>query len=368
MSPNQGGIETFMMNVFLKLEGRGFHFTFLNIYKHGIAYSKSILNYGGTVKTVLIPNNIRGHLIRTHKMMIFFSKCRIHYDIVHVNAMSINAIFWLKIAAKFGVQKLIIQSHVSKRTYSSNIIKFMSFLLSLGNRHYLHQNDNIVQLAVDDSSGDWMFHDKNYHVIPNGIDTKKFKFSLNKRLFFRRKLKLNNKDKIIITVARLSYQKNYIRIIYIFNKVYKIDPSCRLVIVGDGPQKKILMNLVHKLHLNSVVLFLGFISNVSDILNIADMMLMPSRYEGLPFSLIEGQACGVPALVSLNVVPLEANITGTLKYISLSNTNNFWAKKVYEMLKKSPNVKKKLKMNYKVSHSKYNINNAINIIRTVYLN
>lgn len=365
MSPNQGGIETFMINIFSHLEGHGFHFDFLNNYKRNIAYSNKIKRDGGVIRNVKISTNIFGHLVRAHQVKKFLRKHH-NYDIVHVNAMSVNAVFWLRMANKFDIHKLIIQSHVDNRVYPSLFKKMCASLLALRNYYYLKHHSNIIELAVNKKSGKWMFKNNKFHIINNGIDVNKFKFHTKNRIKLREKLNIGLNDKVIITVARLSYQKNYFKIIRIFNHIHNVLRNhVKLVIVGNGKEKNKIKKLIQNLNLCNDVIFLGSINYVYKILSIADLMLMPSRYEGFPFCLIEGQSVGVPALVS-GAIPKSSNITGYLKYMSIEDNDLSWAKEAIKILDINYNVKRKLNMNYLVSQSDFNIDKTIKDIKTIY--
>lgn len=365
MSHNKGGIETFMMNVFLKLEGHGFHFTFTNTSdkNKSLAYNSTILKNGGSIINIPINSSFLGHLYRFNKAKSLFERYN-DFDIVHLNAMTINVIFWIKAAKYYGINKLIIHSHNSNIIYNSKIKKYLASFLAHRNIRYLNNTSDITELAVSRNSGEWMFHNTNFKVVPNGIDTKKYLFNSAKRHYFRKKLGINNNAKVIVTVAKLSYQKNYRKIINIFFNIHKMDSTITLVIMGDGPEMDHVKNKVKKLYLQNHVYFLGSINNVNDMLNIADLMLMPSRYEGFPFALLEAQTNGVPALVSKEVIPKECNITGKLTYYSLKKSNLQWAKLAIQLLKIRYN---RVFMNKLVKESKYNMINSILNIRKIYL-
>lgn len=364
MSCNPGGIETFMMNLFLKLEGHGFHFTFINTYFFkDIAYQNLIVKDGGNVIRVPLNLSLLGHLT-WYKTALKFFKEHHDYDIVYLNTPTINYIFWLKAAKKYNM-KLIIHSHNSGVVYNSKLKSLLSRLFTYKNILYLNKHSNICELAASDNAGIWMFKNKRFRVITNGINTKQFIYSKSKNHFLNKKLNLTN-NKVIMTIASLTYLKNYPKIIKIFYNIYKKDHNVKLVIIGDGPQKEPIVTLINRLRLCNNVLLLGRRNDVSDLLNVADLMLMPSISEGFPFSPIESQASGVPVLAS-KAIPEDSNITGKVFYLSLKDSDKKWAKKSLFLLNKLPNYSEKILMNKQISNSICNISHTIKQIKNLYL-
>ena len=77
--------------------------------------------------------------------------------------------------------------------------------------------------------------------------------------------------------------------------------------------------------------FIGAVNNVNEWLSVADCLLMPSLFEGLPFVLVEAQASGLPCVVSSNVSN-EANISGELKYVRLEESVKCWSNAITEAI------------------------------------
>ena len=101
--------------------------------------------------------------------------------------------------------------------------------------------------------------------------------------------------------------------------------------MGDGELKHSIIQKVNSLCLNDNVIFTGVRSDVSEILNVFDLFLMPSFYEGLPVSIIEAEASGLKCLLS-DVITRETDITGNVEFFSLDESPKMWAEKISEML------------------------------------
>ena len=94
-------------------------------------------------------------------------------------------------------------------------------------------------------------------------------------------------DKTLISIGRLSKQKNFSFLIDTFHKLQKKRPNLNLVIIGDGENKKKLKDQIQRLNLNEKVFLLGFKKNIFDYLKNSKMFILPSLWEDPGFVLVE---------------------------------------------------------------------------------
>ena len=240
------------------------------------------------------------------------------YLIFHCREYDIIQSFFLKhssfvsvIAGKLLKKKVFCRMECSGIFGDLNTLKkvpFSSIYLKV-----FKKSDGIIVLSNEmkkelESAG---FKRKKIFLIPNCVDIRKFKPSENKSIV---KEKLGFKDeKIIIFVGRLTKQKGIDYLLEAFKDINI--PEKFLIIIGDGELKKYLVNKVEKLNIKEKVLFLGKIENVTQYLQIADVFVLPSISEGLPISLLEAMACGLPVVVSEvggNIDIVENKINGYL--------------------------------------------------------
>jgi len=106
----------------------------------------------------------------------------------------------------------------------------------------------------------------------------------------------NSRTNTCIAVGRLTKQKGFDKLLHIWAGFIKNNPSWTLNIVGDGELKDELILLANELDISFSVNFKGKISNVDELYNKADIYLMTSNYEGLPFCLLEAKSWGVPII------------------------------------------------------------------------
>jgi glycosyltransferase involved in cell wall biosynthesis len=137
-------------------------------------------------------------------------------------------------------------------------------------------------------------------VIPNGIDTSRFRHSRESRESIRQSLGLANDEFAWLAIGRLAGQKAYPHLFKAFSHVIEDVPRSKLLVVGRGPLGAELESLVRRSGLRASVSFLGFRSDVPSLLAAADALVTASRYEGMPNVVMEALASERP-VVGTNV-------------------------------------------------------------------
>jgi len=102
--------------------------------------------------------------------------------------------------------------------------------------------------------------------------------------------------KRVIAVGRYDYQKGFDDLIHVWKKVHGSETGWQLAIYGGGPMKEELENLRDQLGLQNDVLLCDAVKDIEKIYMEGSLLVMTSRYEGLPMVLIEGQSCGLPVV------------------------------------------------------------------------
>lgn len=148
-------------------------------------------------------------------------------------------------------------------------------------------------------------------VIYNGIDLNPYATSNADREQVRKEIGVEQDELVVVLVARFDYLKDHATAVRTIDEVAATYPRCRLVFVGEGPEMQKTRELVGQLQLENRVVFLGLRHDVPRLWRAADICLLSSVSEGIPLTLIEAMAAGVP-VVSTDVGGVsEVVIPGT---------------------------------------------------------
>ncbi len=167
---------------------------------------------------------------------------------------------------------------------------FQYFLRKLCLRIFNFKFIAISDLIQKSISAYYKIKSSEIKIIYNGINTNEFKCIREK----------NNKiDKInIISVGSLKHQKNYFEMIEIIKCLKNNSFDINLTILGDGVLKEQIQEKIKELNLNNFITLIGNVNNVQQYLSKADIYLSTSLYEGLPLSILEAMASGLPIISS----------------------------------------------------------------------
>lgn len=320
---NRGGAETMIMNLYRNIDRTKIQFDFIVHTEEECAFDNEIKFLGGNIYRV--PRYIGKNHFQYKKIWNkFFSEHR-EYKIIYGHVISTASIY-LKIAKKYGLIT-IAHSHNTSSGYGfSAIVK------------------NILQYPIRDiadylfacskSAGEWLFgknacKSDNFFVIKNAIDTNKFIY--DEKVRAKKRLELKSEEKFIIGhIGNFLISKNHEFLIDVFKIVHDEYEDAILLLIGDGELKNFIELKVSNYGLKDCVLFAGSRSDIPELLQAMDVFLFPSLFEGLPVSLIEAQAAGLPCVISDKITD-EVMITKNLvSFISLNEPEKTWAGKVFE--------------------------------------
>jgi glycogen(starch) synthase len=135
--------------------------------------------------------------------------------------------------------------------------------------------------------------------IPNAVDPHKFEVEVDSRAV-RQKWKINDGERLITAVGRLTAQKGFDDLIRAYASIKRSIPASRLLVVGDGYMRGDLESLAGREHVRDNTTFAGFISeeDLVGILKSSDVVVVPSKFEPFGIIALEAMAAGAPVVVS----------------------------------------------------------------------
>lgn len=154
-------------------------------------------------------------------------------------------------------------------------------------------------------------------ILNNAIDLEKFSYSAQNGAEVRAQQQIET-PYVIGNIARFSAAKNQSFLLKAFGELLKKRQDITLLLVGEGDLLTQNKQLVQTLGIESFVRFVPFQTDIHRYYSAMDLFVLPSLFEGLPITLVEAQANGLPALVS-NTVNEMANITKKLQFFSLQD-------------------------------------------------
>lgn len=242
------------------------------------------------------------------RLYYFLSKNR--YDIVHTHTSKAGLIG--RAAAFFARIPVIIHTvhgFAFHEQSSPKAVKFYSFLERLAARWC----DKIVTVSQYHRS--WALEldickPKKIVAIPNGIAPERLLPHVE-RSVFRSRIGISEDDVVLVSAGRLAAQKGIEYLIEAMKILLEQGRfNIKLVLAGDGPLRLALEDKSHRLGLTDRILFLGFRSDVGDILNAGDIAVMPSEREGLSIALLESMALAKPIITTTIGSNLEVTEAG----------------------------------------------------------
>jgi glycosyltransferase involved in cell wall biosynthesis len=221
------------------------------------------------------------------------------FDIIHTHG-GVSGFYGRWAAHRCRVPVVIHTLHgIHYLHYRNPILKYCFVLLE---RYFSRFTDALIFVSNPDKRKGKKYSlapEKKMCVIENGIEFSGFPLNEN-RIQNEHDSETASARPIIGTVARLHRQKGLSYLIKAAKKLSQVYPNVKVMIAGEGPQRHKLERLSKTLGLSNTVQFLGERKDAMRILSQFDVFILPSLWEGLPYTLIEAGALGL-AVVASNV-------------------------------------------------------------------
>lgn len=299
-----GGLENYIMNLYTHIDRERVQFDFAVHTRDPKDYGDRIAELGGSIH--LLPRLTRdpaGNLRMIRRLVQTEN-----YDIVDRHTPNAMITPQLMAAKKAGA---ITICHAHSETDPAKAAHYAGrMLMPLAAD---------VRIACSDRAGRWMFGRRDYKVVKNAINIARFRYDPESEHRLRTELGLMGAD-IFGHIGNFAECKNHLFLLDVFREICRLDDRAVLLCLGDGEMRPQIEKRIAEYGLESRVILAGMRRDADACMSAMDVMIFPSIYEGIPITLIEAQAAGLPVLMS-DTITDEVIITGGLihkKSIGLS--------------------------------------------------
>jgi N-acetyl-alpha-D-glucosaminyl L-malate synthase BshA len=202
---------------------------------------------------------------------------------------------------------------------------------------------------------------KEIKVVPNFIDINKYKNSYEE---CDRHLLALPTERVITHVSNFRPVKRIADVIEIFYKIQKELPA-KLMMVGEGPERKEAEQLCETYKIEDKVVFLGNSSEVDKILCFSDLFLLPSQTESFGLAALEAMASGVPVISSNSGGIPEVNIEGVSGFLSPVGAIDEMAQNAIKILKDDTTLNT-FKKGAQATSTKFDIHKIVPFYEAIY--
>lgn len=245
-------------------------------------------------------------------------------DVVHVHCNNGLGLLYAGAARSAGVPVRIVHSHSSslgddgmaKRVVNSALVRAFA---SAPTR----------RIACSDIAGRHLFGRVFYELVRNGIDVSRFAFSKLVRAEVRSELGIAPDAVVLGHIGSGVPVKNTAFVIDIMERLTE-ESDAHALLIGSGDEIPMLRDRAKETGLSERVHFLGVVSDAWRYYSAMDVFLLPSFYEGLPISLIEAQANGLPCIAA-DAVSREADVTELITFLELAGGVGAWVEHALDM-------------------------------------
>ncbi|MCI8614782.1 MAG: glycosyltransferase family 1 protein [Lachnospiraceae bacterium] len=327
-----GGAESRVMDLYRHMDRERVRFDFLVHTEKEGHFDKEIKELGGQI--FCVPRFRLYNFFSYRKAVKKFFEGHREFQAVQGHITSTASIY-LPIAKKAGIPVTIAHARSAgvDKGIKGKLTRWMRRNLSK-KADYLFTCSELAGISV---FGEKAVREGKTIFIPNAIDCRLFAYNEKKRMELRRKLGIEDKY-VIGHVGRFHYAKNHEYLLHIFaelckkeklNEDLKNKKSFVLLLLGEGSGMEGARALAEELGIADRVYFLGNRDNIYDYYQAMDYFVYPSRYEGLPGTMVEAQASGLKCVMS-DTICREVAVTELVHTMDIRADAAFWADYIRE--------------------------------------
>lgn len=318
-----GGSQSMIMNLYHYVDRSKIQFDFILDHPDELYLADEIKRLGG--KIYFMPAFTGKNFIQIRTAWNQFFHFHSEYRILHSHVRSYASIY-LPIAKKHGLITVIHSHSTSNGTGIQAVVKKIL--------QYPLRYEADYFFGCSRLSGEWLFgsrvvNSNKYKTVKNAINVRKYMFDIDKRIKVQKKLGISEKNIVFGHVGRYHEAKNYPFLIDLFAKIRLRWENAKLILVGDGSLRNVIEDRIKEYRLEEDVLLLGMRNDICLLMQAMDVFLFPSKWEGLPITLVEAQASGLPCFVS-DQITKEIGISELIQYLPINSGMEVWENAIYK--------------------------------------
>lgn len=347
-SMDVGGAETFLMKIYRSLDKNRYQLDFA-VAESGF-YDEEIRRCGGKIFKVTPKSN---GVIRNFRDIQRIVKNNHYKSVLRVSQNSLSALELF--AAKLGGAEIRGYRSSNSSTVSGTKKEIVTHKLCM----WMPDLFANVRFAPSTEAAEYMFGKRcidkgKAFLLKNGLSLDACQYSDNARNKVRAELGLRD-EFVVGHIGRFNQQKNHAFLIDIFAEIKKNHKDAVLLLCGKGEKETEIYDKVKKIGLCDSVRFLGVRSDIPQLLSAMDIFVFPSFYEGMPNTVIEAQATGLPCYISDRITK-EAAITDLVTFLPLQKPE-LWQ----ETIETTAPKKDRLQYNLEMVQEGYDIRDCTKI-------
>ncbi len=323
-SLNVGGSQTMLMNIYRNIDRERMQFDFVLDHPGERYFAADVEALGGRIYEM--PGFTGRNAGEIRRAWDAFLTAHPEYRVLHSHVRSYASLY-IPVAKRHGL-KTIIHSHNTSNGFGARALMKRALQYPLR-----HQADMLMACSME--AGRWLFGEKacaseKFKFVPNAVDLERFHADEGKRREYREALGLEGKF-VVGHVGRMQEAKNHMFLLDVFARVHGEEPDSALLLVGDGELRGALREWAQQLGVSNAVYMTGNRNDVPELLGAMDVFAFPSLWEGLPVTLIEAQAAGLPCVIS-DRISTDVDVSELVRRLPIDDAGR-WAA---ELLEKRP--------------------------------
>lgn len=316
-----GGISSFVKNLLITNDKDLIEIDVVGFSEYEKSFIDIVFENNGKVFT--IPRTNQGII------NVIASFCKIlkenNYYAVHCHISGYKGVFFKIFSKVFNIKVIITHAHRASDEKKGVGYKYKVKLSQFLSRLFTTKFCACSEIAAKHIFGEKCLKSNDIIYIPNSINIELFLKPLTKekRIRYINELKINDDSIIIGHIGRFNIQKNHKFMLEIAKKLKENNLEFKLIFIGNGELEDKIKKESKEKGLDKDIIFLGRREDISELLHIFNVFILPSFFEGLPTVAIESQSAGIPTILSEQISKEADMKMGLVKYLPIDTVEEW---------------------------------------------